>query len=152
MNLRLSTAAVLASVAALAGCAGASAPATESPVRLTAVKAADGTPIKQVELANHAIQRLGITTGTVHNAAVTLAGVAGEHKVVPYSAVVYDSDGSSWTYVNTAPRTYLRQRITILEIRGEVAVLTAGPADGTVVVTRGAPELLGAEAEIAGEE
>jgi hypothetical protein len=88
----------------------------------------------------------------VHQAAATLDGVTARHKVIPYAAVVYDSDGSSWTYVNSAPRTYVRARISVAAVQGDVAVLTNGPADGTAVVTQGAPELLGAEAEIAGEE
>jgi hypothetical protein len=86
--------------------------------------------------------------------------------------VVYASDGSAWAYVNPAPRTYVRARIAVATIQGDLAVLSDGPAgpsgagrvtgpgaapvdrpaDGTAVVTRGAPELLGAEAEIAGEE
>jgi len=153
MDIKLTMAVTLTMAATLAGCSGASTPAAdEAPVSLKAVTAADGTRLKQVHLVDHAIERLGITTGTVHQASATLAGVTAPHKVVPYSAVVYDSDGSSWTYVNTAPQTYVRQRITVAAIQGETAVLTAGPADGTTVVTQGAPELLGAEAEIAGEQ
>ena len=72
--------------------------------------------------------------------------------VVPYAAVVYDSDGAAGTYTVPSPGTYVRARITVAAIEGEVAVLTDGPAEGTVVVTQGAPELLGAEAEIAGEQ
>ena len=53
---------------------------------------------------------------------------AGARKVIPYSAVVYDTDGSTWTYVNTAPRTYVREPITIAAIQGDVAVLDRGPA------------------------
>lgn len=156
MNLtRLLTIGIaVAAVGVLAGCGGGDS-GTEPdspPVILTAVQAPDGTPLKQVALTDLAVQRIGITTGTIATAVATVDGVSGRHPVLPYSAVVYDSDGSSWTYVNTAPRTYLRQRITVATIQGGTAVLTAGPPAGTAVVTRGAPELLGAEAEIAGEE
>ena len=41
--------------------------------------------------------------------------------------MVYDTDGSTWTYVNTAARTYERKPITVTEIDGEVALLSAGP-------------------------
>ena len=143
---------VAAAAGCLAGCSSAGPEADPAPVTLTDMKAADGTPIKQVVLVDRAVQRIGITTGSVHEAAATVNGVSGQHQVLPYSAVVYDSDGSSWTYVNSALNTYLRHRITIAAIQGEVAVLTDGPPDGTLVVTQGAPELLGAEAEIAGEE
>ena len=72
--------------------------------------------------------------------------------MIPYSAVVYDNDGSTWTYVATAPRTFLRQRIAVGEISGDTAILVSGPALGAAVVTVGAPELLGTEYDISGEE
>jgi hypothetical protein len=136
----------------LAGCSSQAPAEPESPVKLTDVKAADGTPIKQVTLVDHAIERLAITTGTVDTATATVDGSSGRHKVLPYAAVVYDSEGSSWTYVDKGKGTYERARITVASVAGDVAVLTDGPPDGTVVVTQGAPELLGAEAEIAGEQ
>jgi hypothetical protein len=66
--------------------------------------------------------------------------------------VVYDTDGSSWTYVNTAPRTYVREPIVITRIEGSVAVLSSGPPLGAAVVTVGAAELLGTEYNISGEQ
>jgi hypothetical protein len=66
--------------------------------------------------------------------------------------VVYDTDGSTWTYVNTAARTYERKPITVTEIDGAAALLSDGPAAGTPVVTVGGAELLGTEYNISGEE
>jgi hypothetical protein len=80
------------------------------------------------------------------------AGGTDVREVVPYSAVVYDTDGSTWTYVNTAARTYVRQPITIVAIRDDIAQLSAGPPVGAPVVTVGAAELLGTEYNISGEE
>jgi hypothetical protein len=136
----------------LTGCSAEAPTVSEPAVTLTDASAADGTAIKTVQLSGHALERLGITTGTVHQATRTVAGVSAEHKVLPYAAVVYDSEGATWTYVNVSPRTYARARISVATIQDDVAVLTDGPHDGAVVVTQGAPELLGAEAEIAGEE
>ncbi len=133
----------------LAGCGSASAPA-EPPA--ATVKSAAGSQVQQVQLTEHAMRRLGITTQQIRVATVTLAGRAGPHKVIPYSAVVYDTDGSTWTYLNTAARTFVRQRITVSAVEGSSAVLTTGPAAGSTVVTVGAPELLGAEYNISGEE
>ena len=48
--------------------------------------------------------------------------------------------------------TYVRKAITVDSIVGDTAYLTKGPPAGTQVVVVGAPELLGAEYEIAGEE
>jgi hypothetical protein len=143
---------VIAAAAGLSACSAEAPKDSEPAVTLTDASSADGTAIKTVQLSEHAVQRLGIATGTVHQATQTVAGVSGQHKVVPYAAVVYDSDGSTWTYVSVSPRTYARARITVTAIQGDVAVLTDGPDDGAVVVTQGAPELQGAEAEIAGEE
>ena len=88
----------------------------------------------------------------VRTAQATVDGRRGTYKLIPYSAVVYDNDGSTWAFVNTGPRTFVRQRITVGAIQGNTAVLTAGPAPGAAVVTVGAPELLGTEYDISGEE
>jgi len=42
--------------------------------------------------------------------------------------------------------------ITIKSISGDVATLSSGPSAGTPVVVVGAPEVLGAELEIDGEQ
>ena len=58
---------------------------------------------------------------------VAVDGRSEPRKIIPYAAVVYDTDGSAWTYVNTAPRTYRREPITIADIDGDTAVLAAAP-------------------------
>lgn len=74
-----------------------------------------------------------------------LTGNEARHKVVAYSAVYYDARGGAWTYVNTAPLTFERQRIRVERIEGELALLNEGPPIGTPVVTIGAALLYGAE-------
>jgi hypothetical protein len=96
------------------------------------------------------VRRLEIATQPVRAATAAQPG-QGAGKVIPYSAVVYDADGSTWTYVNTAARTFVRQPITVRVIDRGTAILTSGPAVGTAVVTVGAPELLGAEYDIGSE-
>jgi hypothetical protein len=66
--------------------------------------------------------------------------------------VVYDGGGASWAYVRVAPRTYLREPVTITRVVGDRATLTTGPPTGTQVVTVGAALLVGAEAGISGGE
>jgi hypothetical protein len=136
---------VIGAAAILAGCATAT-PA-ETPPAL--IKQVAGSQIPQLQLTERAVQRLGIVTQPVRQA--TTAGQPA-HEVIPYSAVVYDTDGSTWTYVNTAARTYERKPITVAEIDGETALLSAGPTAGLAVVTVGAAELLGTEYDISGEE
>jgi len=110
-----------------------------------------GSQIPRLELTSDAIQRLGIATQPVRPAPASAAGT-GAREIIPYSAVVYDTDGSTWTFVNTVPRTYLRQPITIAAISGNVALLSKGPSVGARVVTVGSAELLGTEYNISGEE
>ena len=136
---------VIGAAAILAGCATAT-PA-ETPPAL--IKPVAGSQIPQLQLTEHAIQRLGIVTQPVRQ---TRAAAQPAHEVIPYAAVVYDTDGSTWTYVNTAARTYERKPITVTDIEGEAALLSAGPPAGSAVVTVGAAELLGTEYDISGEE
>jgi hypothetical protein len=151
--MRTKSPASLASVAAaalfLAGCATASAGQEPPPA---VVKPIPGSAVKQLQLTGQAIHRLGITTAAVRTGQATIDGQRGTRKLIPYSAVVYDNDGSTWAFVNTGPQTFVRQRITVAAIQGNTAVLAAGPAPGAAVVTVGAPELLGTEYEISGEE
>jgi hypothetical protein len=138
---------VIGAAAILAGCSTA-APAEAPPAQ---IKPVAGSQIPQLQLTGHAVQRLGIVTQPVRELTTT-AGQRSARETIPYSAVVYDTDGSTWTYVNTAARTYERKPITVTEIDGEVAQLSAGPSAGTPVVTVGAAELLGTEYDISGEE
>lgn len=141
--------AAVAAVALLTGCSVASAHQDPPPAT---VKSIPGSAVKQLRLTQQAIQRLGITTVAVRTAHAALDGRRGTYRLIPYSAVVYDNDGSTWAFVNTGPRIFVRQRITVGAIQGSTAVLTAGPAPGAAVVTVGAPELLGTEYNISGEE
>jgi hypothetical protein len=138
---------VVGAAVILAGC-GSAAPAGVPPATVTQIA---GSQVARLQLTGQAIQRLGIVVQPVR-AAPTAKGRAGVREVIPYSAVVYDTDGSTWAYANTAPRTYVRQPITIAAIHGDVAVLSVGPPVGTAVVTVGAAELLGTEYDISGEE
>lgn len=73
------------------------------------------------------------------------SGSGQKQKVVPYSAVVYDTNNGAWVYTNPASLTYVRQPIAVKEIVGDFAILSDGPPVGTSVVTVGAILLYGAE-------
>jgi len=137
---------VIGAAAILAGCATA-APAQAPPAL---IKPVAGSQIPQLQLTERAVQRLGIVTQPVRQ--TTTASHTDGPDVIPYSAVVYDTDGSAWTYVNAGARTYQRKPITVTDIHGDIALLSAGPPAGTAVVTVGAAELLGTEYNISGEE
>jgi len=130
----------------LAACGTAPAPELASPAKIVPIT---GSNIPRLELTPSAVNRLGIQTQPVIAAA---PGAAGATEVIPYPAVVYDTDGSSWAYVAVAPGTYVRRPISITVIRGDVALLSGGPPVGARVVTVGTAELLGTEYNISGEE
>jgi hypothetical protein len=66
-------------------------------------------------------------------------------KVVPYSAVIYDLNGGTWVYGNPEPLVFVREPVVVEYVHRDVAVLKAGPATGTPIVTVGAAELMGIE-------
>jgi hypothetical protein len=130
---------------ALAGCAAGTAqgqgPAVENPAAVE--QASDGGP-GVVTLSAAAVDRLAIETAPVADSDGVLT--------IPYAAVVYEPDGTSWAYVETGPRTYQRQAIEIDGVSGDEVTLTSGPPADTPVVVQGAAELVGVETGIDGEE
>ena len=112
-------------------------PASNPPARVEHL----GQGLSRVILTAEAAKRLGIETTLVSNAQV--GGTA--RKTIPYAAVFYDLNGTTWLYTNPEPLTYSRASITVDSITGDVAVLSEGPPSGTAVVTVGASELYGTE-------
>jgi hypothetical protein len=136
---RIGAAVAVAVVAtALAACGGSSdgegggEPATVEPIK--------GTDRNAVTLTAQAAERLGIQTAQVRR--------LGSQTTVPYGAVVYNPDGSTFTYTSPKPRVYVRAPITVARIAGGEAILAKGPAVGTAVVTVGSQELYGSEYEV----
>jgi hypothetical protein len=138
-------------VIGLSGCSIADAshepPPAEQAVQVETT--GEDQPAKVI-LSERAEQRLGIRTVAVR--AIATAHGKPAPLVVPYAAVVYDADGESWAFSVAAVRTYIRVPIKISSITGDVVQLSSGPKVGTQVVVVGAPELVGAEAGISGEE
>jgi hypothetical protein len=119
---------------ALSACGGSSAaPGPSEPAHIT--KLAGGRI--EITLTADAAKRIDVKTA--------LAERAGGNIVIPYSAVLYDPDGATWTYTSPKPLEFVRADITVKSITGERAILTKGPAPGTAVVTIGATELWGVE-------
>jgi hypothetical protein len=140
---RLAVAAVVVVSLALAGCADASESSDaggDPAATLEETKAPDGTELHRITLSEGAVERVGIRLDPI----VAEAGGL----LVPYSAVVYDPDGTTWVYTRPKARTFLRAPVTVARIEGELAHLSAGPDAGTGVVTLGTAELYGAEQEI----
>ena len=125
-----------------AGCAQIPepAPANGDPAVLAEVP---GTDLHRITLTGRAVERLDLKTE------VTSVDPQTQKQNVSYWAILYDSTGKTWVYTNPEPRVYVRQAVTVERINGAVAVLSDGPAAGTVVVTTGAEELYGAEFDTA---
>jgi len=68
-----------------------------------------------------------------------------ESLVAPYSAILYDMYGGAWVYENSAPQIFIRRRVELHHVMGDLAILSRGPPAGTKVVTAGAAELFGTE-------
>ncbi len=120
----------------------AAAPAKIKPATIEHV---EGSELARVTLTERAAQRLDIQTAAAREVATARSG---RRMVVPYAAVLYDAKGNTWVYTSPATLVFVRHRITVDYIEGDLAVLTDGLPAGTQVVTVGGQELFGAEFEI----
>jgi hypothetical protein len=121
----------------------AAAPEAEPPA---VVEEVPGSDVKTVRLTDDGLAAVGIKTSPV-----TTAPAPGRLRI-PYAALLYYLDGTTWAYQAESRNTFRRVPIHVLSISGQVATLTSGPPVGSAVVVVGAPELLGAELEISGEQ
>jgi hypothetical protein len=133
---------LLIAIPQLSACTQTSAEAESGGAEPAKVEHVEGSEeVSRLTLTPKAVERLGIRTAPLSEA--TVAGK--KRKVVPYGAVLYNADGTTSVYVNSAPNTYVREPVTVDFIQGDRAVLVAGPAAGTTIVTVGAAELYGTE-------
>jgi len=119
---------------------GSEAHDDESPAKIVH---ANGSQLSRVILSANAIERIGLKTDQVREQRVSRS--ASPRKVVPYAALIYDLHGETWIYTNPEPRIFVRHRISVDYIDGDLAVLLEGPPPGTAVVTVGVAQLFGTE-------
>jgi hypothetical protein len=141
-------AALLLVMLSVAGCSGGEddSAAADEPAKVEPVEGSDG--LFQVTLTADAAERIDLQTAVVR----TEGEGAAERTIVPYSAVVYETDGETWVYASTDDLSFVREHIVVREIEGDRAVLTEGPPAGTEVVTVGVAELFGAEHGIGADD
>jgi hypothetical protein len=132
---------LLIAIPQLSACTQTSAEATSGAEPATVEHVEGSEDVSRLTLTAKAVERIGIQTTPISE--TTVAGK--RRKVVPYGAVLYDAEGKTSVYVSSAPNTYVREPITVDFIQGDRAVLVAGPAAGTAIVTVGAAELYGTE-------
>lgn len=139
---------LLVAVLPVAGCQGGEeeASATDEPAMVEPVEGSDD--LFQVTLTAEAAERIDLQTAVVR----TEGEGAAERTIVPYSAIVYETDGETWVYASTEDLSFVREHIVVQEIEGDRAVLSEGPPAGTEVVTVGVAELFGAEHGIGADD
>ena len=93
----------------------------------------EGSELKRVILTEKAAERIGLQTVPVNGL------------VVPYSAVIYDTEGNTWVYTNPSPLTFVRAPVVIDRIEGDQAFLAEELESDAAVVTIGVIEIYGAE-------
>lgn len=144
--------ALVAAGLSIAGCgatgfagSGSDAPAKVEPI--------PGTQVHRVILSERAVERLGVKTVPVQQSrAATSNGGAASATTIPFPALLYDAQGQTWVFTSPTPDTYVRERVTVARVTAADTVeLRSGPPAGTLVVTVGAPELLGTELGVGGE-
>jgi hypothetical protein len=122
---------------AVAGCGTATATGPQQPVARIERAGPHGVP--SVVLSPLGAQRIGVQ--------VARAAPAGGHPgqaVVPYSALLYEPDGTTVIYTVTGWLTYTRVAVSVAGIQDSRVDLT-GVGPGAAVVTVGGEELLGVQ-------
>jgi hypothetical protein len=139
---------LLLATLSLAGCRGEGEESTaaDEPAKVEPVEGSDG--LFQVTLTAEAAERIDLQTAVVRTEG---EGVE-ERTIVPYSALVYETDGGTWVYASTDDLSFVREHIVVQDIEGDRAVLSKGPPAGTEVVTVGVAELFGAEHGIGADD
>ena len=110
------------------------------------VELIEGSELSRVTLTEKAAQRIDLKTDQVREATVKRS--ATKRRVVPYSSLIYDPNGQTWVYTSAKPLTFVRHKVEVDYIEGDVAVLNDGPPTGTVVASVGVAELYGTEYEV----
>jgi hypothetical protein len=128
----------------VAGCEQQAAETASEPA--VVVEEVAGSELMRVTLSADAAERLGIETALVEE--VETSGISS--LAVPYAAVLYDSNGATWAYVSDGGLVFVRERLVVDRVEGNIAFLADGPVPGTTVVTIGAAELYGAETGVGG--
>ncbi|MCG3156165.1 MAG: hypothetical protein DKINENOH_02780 [bacterium] len=107
----------------------------------------------RIELAGDARQRIRLTARRAAELGLATAPI-GEtkfggkvRKVVPVMSVIYDSRGSTWVFSNPDSLVFVRERVKVDSLAGELAVLAEGPPVGARIVTAGAANLFNQDAE-----
>ena len=129
-------------VAALGGCREVESETSVGyqPAKVQELKGGRGAAL--VTFTPEGARRTGLRTAAVRR--------RGPDKVVPYAALIYDAQGTTYVYTSQKRLTFLRRKVEVDRVEGDRALLRKGPPAGTPVVTVGAAEVYGTELDVAG--
>ena len=144
-STRVIGAAVVAFSLMLSACQ-APAPAPHDGEEPSHIEHIDGTDLTRVTITEKAAERIDLQTTEVFEQVMPRSSAPAT--CVPYSSLIYDSEGRTWVYISDAPRSFVREAVVIDYIEGDVAVLSSGPSVGAVVAAVGVAELYGTEFEV----
>ena len=134
---------LLIACVSLNGCNPAMEAAADEETGPAKVEHLQGEEPTRVTLTEEAAKRLDIQKSEVRD--MVIGGL--HRRVMPYAAVLYDTEGNTWIYTSPKPLVFVRHRVQIDYIDAELVVLSDGPPSGTSLVTVGAQELYGSELE-----
>ena len=108
-------------------------------VKVENVSSPNATP--KITLSAEAIKRLDI-------ASRAFPRDRDGKQTVPISALIYDTQGQAWVYIEREPSIFHREHIRVAQARNEYMRIESNFADYFRIVTQGAAELNGAESGI----
>jgi len=108
-------------------------------------------PASRIEYSGPAVHRVRLTAKRAEQLGIKTAPVREEkmsgklRKVIPASAVIHDKQGNTWTFKSPDSLVFVRERVSVDNLDGDLAILSDGPPVGAAVVTVGASELFSDE-------
>ena len=119
---------------------------THQPLHPVVVEKIDGSEINRVTMTEKALERIALKTDTVREQQVSRS--KSPRIVVPHSSLIYDPKGQTWIYTSPQPRVFVKHKVDVEYVDGDLAVLNEGPPAGTVVVSTAAAEVYGADSGV----
>lgn len=148
-------AALCVAIVPLTGCQQQQA--TYEMIKPATVEEIEDSKVKKLTLTERAMERLDVQLSEVSEQ----KGPRKESPqlAVPYGALIYDPDGTEWVYTSPEPRVFIRSKVKVDYIAGDVDLsfesynrakdmvvyLKEGPDVGTKVVSIATLEIYGEE-------
>lgn len=97
--------------------------------------------VPRIKLTEDARRRLAIKS-------LTFPQDQNGKRTIPISALLYDTSGIAWVFVETPRLEFHREQIRILQTLSDQILVASGFSDSVPVVIQGAAELIGTESGV----